>query len=151
LKTQKYSLLISALKKYWGRVKFVAFPIDIAGTALNAALDHLTAAFSIVRPRVEQSRANRGDTDPTMAHNARIHDFGLFKSSVDSLTDLAQPRLIGIISNRKSLVDSLQGEVRRHRAHSAVPPALSLTARQGATTHIDIMRTTRIPESTAIT
>jgi hypothetical protein len=151
IKTEKYSSLISALKKYWGRMEFVAFPIGHAGTTLKATLDHLTAAFSIVRPHVEQARANRGATDPTMGHNAKTHDFGIFKSLLDSLTDLAQSRLIGTISNRKRLVDSLHGEASRHRAHSAAPPSHPLTARQGAATQTHRMRTTRISESTAIT
>jgi hypothetical protein len=48
-KTVKYSPLIAAFRKYWGRVEFVAFPIGNAGTTLTGTLDHLTAAFSTVR------------------------------------------------------------------------------------------------------
>ena len=47
-KTKKYSPLIAALRKYWGRVEFVAFPIGHVGTTLIRTLDHLTAAFSTV-------------------------------------------------------------------------------------------------------
>ncbi len=88
-------------------MEFVAFPISYAGTKLKATLDHLTIAFSPARPQVEHARASRGATDPTMDDNAMTHDFGLFESLLDSLTDLAQSRLMGIISNRKRLVDSL--------------------------------------------
>ena len=56
-KTEKYPPLFAALKKYWGRVDFVAFPIDHAGTTLTKTLDHLTAALSTVRPSVESSRS----------------------------------------------------------------------------------------------
>jgi hypothetical protein len=38
-KTEKYSPLIAALRKYWGRVEYVAFPIDHAGTTLTKTLD----------------------------------------------------------------------------------------------------------------
>ena len=44
--------------KYWGRVKFIACPIDHAGTPLKGTLEHLTAAFSTVRPAVEIGRAH---------------------------------------------------------------------------------------------
>jgi hypothetical protein len=47
-KIEKYSPFIAALRKYWGRVEFVAFPIGHAGTTLTRPLDHLTAAFSTV-------------------------------------------------------------------------------------------------------
>ncbi len=50
--TKKYSPLIAVLKKYRGRVEFVAFPIRHAGTTLAATLDHLIATFSTVRPNV---------------------------------------------------------------------------------------------------
>ncbi len=52
-KTNKYSSLVAALKKYWEKVDLVAFPIWHAGTTLTTTLTHLTAAFSTVRPRVE--------------------------------------------------------------------------------------------------
>ncbi len=43
-----YSPLIAALRRYWGRVEFIAFPIGHAGTTLTRNLDHLTASFSTV-------------------------------------------------------------------------------------------------------
>jgi hypothetical protein len=46
-KTEKYPL-VTALRKYWGRVVFVAFPIGHAGAIQTRTLDHLTAAFSTV-------------------------------------------------------------------------------------------------------
>ena len=55
VKTEKNSPLIAALRKHWGRVEFVAVPIGHAGTTLTTTLDHLTAAFSTVRPSVERS------------------------------------------------------------------------------------------------
>jgi hypothetical protein len=44
---------------------------------------------------------------PATDHNAKARDFILFKSLLDSITDLAQSRLLGIIRNRKRLVDTL--------------------------------------------
>ena len=88
-KTEKYSPLIAALRKYWGRVEFVAFPIGHAGTTLTRTIDHLTAAFSTVRRSVERSRASKGVPNPATDHNAKAHDFSLFKSLLDSITGLA--------------------------------------------------------------
>jgi hypothetical protein len=65
-------------------VEFVASPIDHAGTTLAATLDHLTVAFSTVRPHAEQARASKGDTDAAIYHNAKTRDFALFKSLLDS-------------------------------------------------------------------
>jgi hypothetical protein len=88
-KTEKYSPLIAALRKYWGRLEFVAFPIGNASTTLTKTLDHLTAAFSTVRPSVERSRANGGISSPATDHNAKAHDFTLFKSHLDSIFELS--------------------------------------------------------------
>jgi hypothetical protein len=46
--TEKYFSLITVLRKYCGRVEFVAFPIGHVGTTLSRTLNHLTAAFSTV-------------------------------------------------------------------------------------------------------
>ena len=100
-KTEKYSPLIAALRKYWGRVEFIAFPIGHAGTTLTKTLEHLTAAFSTVQPTVERLPASRGAFSPAMDHNARSNDYTLVKSLLTLLTDLAQSRLLGIIRNRK--------------------------------------------------
>jgi hypothetical protein len=48
-KTEKYSPLIAALKKYRGRMNFVAIPIGDAGKTLTRTLDHLADAFSTAR------------------------------------------------------------------------------------------------------
>ena len=102
-------------------MEFIAFPIGYAGTTLTRTLDHLTAAFSTVRPTVERSRANKGASSPTKDHNARTHDYSMFKSLLDLLTNLAQNRILGIVRNRKCLVDAIpSGD--RHRAHSVPSP-----------------------------
>jgi len=121
MKTEKYSPLIAALRRCWGRVEFIAFPIDHAGTTLNRTLDHLTAAFSTVRQTVERSRASMGASSPATDHNAKTHDYSLFKSLLDSLTDLAQSRLLGVIRNKKRLVAAIPSGY-RHRAHSVPSP-----------------------------
>ena len=88
-KTEKYSPLIAALGRYWGRMEFIAFPGSHAGTTLAMTLDHLTDGFSTVRPTVERLRASRGASSPATDHNARTHDYSMFKSMLDSLTELA--------------------------------------------------------------
>ena len=70
-------------------------------------IDQLTTAFSTVRPIVERSRASRGASSPATDHNAKIHDYSMFKLPLDSLTDLAQSRLLGIIRNKKRLVAAI--------------------------------------------
>jgi hypothetical protein len=42
-KINKYIPLVMELRKHWGTVEFVAFPIGHAGTTLKATLDHLTS------------------------------------------------------------------------------------------------------------
>ncbi len=82
----------------------VTFLIGNVGITLNKTLDNLTHAFHTVRPHLEQARASRGVTYPIMDHNARIHDFIIVKSLLDSVTNLAQSRIIGIVRNRKAPV-----------------------------------------------
>jgi hypothetical protein len=151
-KSSKYAPLLAALRRYWGRVEFIAFPIGHAGTTLTRTLHELTTSFSSVRPITGRPSTSAGVTSLAMDHNAKAHDYTLFKSLLDSLTDLAQARLLGIIRNRKRLVDIVPGGVSRHRAHSDASPAHQrATPRQEAATHTLRTRTTRAPESTAIT
>ncbi len=148
----KYAPLLAALERYWGRVELIAFPVGHVGTTLTRTLHKLTTAFSTVRPITESSSTSTGDSFPAMDHNAKTHDYTMFKSLLDSLTDLAQSRLLGIIRNKKRLVDALLGGVSRHRAHSDASPAHHLAnPQQEAATHTHMTRTTRAPESTAIT
>ena len=92
-------------------MEFIALPIEHAGITLTRTFENLTAAFSIVLPHVEHARASWGAIDPATGHNARTHDFTLFKPLSDLRTNLAQSRLIGIIRNKKHLVDALLGGV----------------------------------------
>jgi hypothetical protein len=114
-KTEKYSALIAALRKYCGRVEFVSFPIGHASTTLAKTMDHLTAAFSTVRSSVERPRASKGISSPATDHNAKAHDFTMFKSLLDSITDLAQSRLLGIIRNRQRYLEGIVAEHTRSR------------------------------------
>jgi len=143
-KTEKYSPLIAALKRYWGRMEFIVFPICHAGATLTKTLDHLTAAFSTVRPTVDRSRASRSTSIPAMDHNDRAHNYNLFKSLLDSLTDLAQSRLLGIIRNRKRLVDALPGGD-SHREHSVPSPTHHHAAHQQGAPHLLIGRARHAP------
>ena len=113
----------------------MAFPIGHAGTTLTRTPDHVTAAFSTVRPFVERLRASRGTSSPATDHNAKVHDFTMFKSQLDSITHLSQSRLICIIRIRKRLVAALpRGD--SSRAHPVPPPSHHQAASQkGAVTH----------------
>ncbi len=92
-----------------------------------------------------------GNTYPVTDHTARTHDYNRFKSLLDSLTDLAQSRLLGIIINRKRLVASLPGSVSRHRTCSAATLAHTHeVTEQGATTYLLKTRETRVLESIAM-
>ena len=84
-------------------MEFIAFNIDHAGTTLTRTLDQLTTAFSTDRPNMEHTRASRGATRPHTDHAAKDHDFTLFKLLLDSLTGLAQARLLDIITIKKRL------------------------------------------------
>ena len=104
-----------------------------------------------VRPRADLARASRDTTDPDMDHTAKAHDYTLFKSLLDSLTDLAQSRLLGIIRNMKRLVELLPGKSSSIRAHSAASISHTRASTQQETApHIHRTRTIRVPESTAI-
>ena len=130
-------------------MEFIAFLIGHAGTTLTKTMNNLTAAFSTLRPSVERSRASRGISNSAMDLNA-AHDFNLFKSLLDSITDLAQSRLLGIIRNSKRLVDTLpRGD--SSRAHPVPSLAHHQAAhQQGAASHTHKARTTRAPENTDI-
>jgi hypothetical protein len=144
--------LVAALEQYWGRVGFVAIPIGHASTTLTRTLDQLTAAFSTVREKVDHTSASKGTSQPNTDSDAMSHDYRLFKSLLDAFTVLAQSRLLGIIRNRKRLVEALSGAVRRNRAHSTATPTHTKAAtQQGVATLTHRTRTMRVSESTAIT
>ncbi len=112
----------------------------------------LTTAFSTVRSKKDHASATMGTKQPITDSNARSHDYRLFKSMLNALVDLAQSRHLGIIRNRKHLVESLPEAVSRHRAHSDATSSHTQAAiQQGAATHSHRTRSTRVPESTAIT
>ncbi len=134
-----------------GHVEFIAFPIGHAGVTLARTLSQLTTAFSNVRPRAEPTRAGKGITNPHTDHTAKAHDYIIFTSLMDSLTDLAQSRLIGIIRNRKRLVEALPGYISNIRACSAVDITHTrLVTPQETATHTHMTRKVRVPESTTI-
>ena len=133
-------------------MEFVAIPIGHAGIALNITIDHLTSVFAAVRPHAEQARASDGISQPDTDSNAKSHEYRLFKSPIGSLTNLAQSNLLGIIKNKKRLVEALPGAIGHHRAHhSAATPTHSRAAEQKkAATHTYRTHITRVPESTPI-
>jgi hypothetical protein len=143
-KAEKYSPLIAALRRYWGWVEFIAFPFGHAGTTLTKTLNNLTATFFTVRPSVERSRASRGISNPAMDLNAKAHEFNLFKSLLDSITDLSQSRLLGIIRHKKRLVDALpRGD--SSRVHPVSSPAQHQAAHHQGPPHTLIGRARHAP------
>ena len=99
---------------------------------------------------MERTRANRGATSPATDLDDMIYDYNMFKLLLDSLTDLAQSRLLGIIRNKNRLVDAIRNGVSHIRAHSVASPTHNQAAnQQGAATHTHRARTARTPESTA--
>ncbi len=89
---------------------------------------------------------------PITDFNVKSHDYRTFQSLLGALTNFAQTRLLGIIRNKKRLVEALPWVVRRNGAHlAATPTPTQTTAHQGVAMTIHRTRTKRVPESTAIT
>ena len=88
-KTAKYAPLVDKLKTLWGKVEFVAIPIEHAGTTLQETHRRLAQALFATRPEIELQRARRGAQDPATDTAARTHDSSLFKSIMPALTQLA--------------------------------------------------------------
>ena len=135
-----------------GGWNFSPFQSDTRVQREQRTLEYLTAAFSTVRPKVDHNSASKGASQPSTDSNAKGHNYLLFKSPMDALSNLAHSRLLGIIRNKKRLVESLPWAIRRTRAHSAATPTHTHTVtQQGVATHTHRTRTTRVPESTVIT
>ena len=139
-----YAPLVAALKILWGKVEFVAVPIGHAGTTLQETHRHLAQALTATRPEIERCMARREVTHPETNTAARTHESCLFKNLMQTLTRLAQDRILGIIYHRQSLVHAHVGEVRRTQAKSDATPAQEIHQQGGAThthTHTQDTRT----------
>ncbi len=134
-KIAKYALLVVALKTIWRNVELAAVPIGHAGNTLQETHRHLAQALSATRPEIERCRARREVLNPETDTAARTHDSSLFKILMQSLTKLAQDRLLGIIYHRKSRVHAQVGEVSRTRASSDATPARETHQKRGPRTH----------------
>ena len=55
-KTDKYLLLLTALRKYWGRVEIVCIPIGHAGTTLTDTVNDFASALAKVRSSIASER-----------------------------------------------------------------------------------------------
>ena len=150
--TNKCTPLIAAFWTHWIKVEFVAITVGNMGTTSTKTLKSLTSALSNVRPHVETIRANMDLIDPTTNTDAKAHDTVLIRFLLDSLTYLAQYRLIGIIRNRQRLIEALPGVVNRTRAYSVTTPLHpQATQQHDVAPHTLRLRTIRFPENTAIT
>ena len=117
-------------------MELVAVPIGHAGKILTTTQQNLAQALSATRPEIERARTRRNaiisDTDSV----ARSHDSSLFKSSMRTLTKIAQSRLIGIIHHRHSIVKARVGVISRTHVHlDATPTHTQVTHQQGEGGH----------------
>jgi len=108
--------------------------------------------MSATRPEIKHNRTRRQITNPDTDSTARGRDTTLFKYLMRTQTKLAQSRLVGIIHNRQSLVNSQVGVIIRTQAHLDATLAHSQEPQQqGGTPHTQQMHAPHHPESTAIT
>jgi hypothetical protein len=103
-KTDKYLPLLTALRKYWGRVEFVCIPIGHAGTTLIDTVNDFAAALAKVRPSIATERKRKGHKTPDTSSTALLHDKRIAKTLLNKLCSLAQTRLLGISTHRQKLI-----------------------------------------------
>ena len=103
-KTEKYLPLLTALRKYWGRVEFVSIPIGHAGTTLIDTANDFASALAKVRPSIASDRKRKGHKTPDTSSTALTHDKKIAKALLNKLCLLAQTRLLGIIANRQKKI-----------------------------------------------
>ncbi len=103
-KTDKYLPLLTALRKYWGRVEFVSIPIGHAGTTLIDTATDFASALAKVRPSIATQRKRKGHKTPDTSSIALLHDKRIAKTLLNKLCSLAQSRLLDIIENRQKKI-----------------------------------------------
>jgi hypothetical protein len=141
-KTDKYLPLLTALRKYWGRVELVCIPIGHAGTTLIDTANDFAAALAKVRPSIAAQRKGKGHKTPDTSSTALLHDKRIAKTLLNKLCLLAQTRLLGIIAHRQKKIRE-QDTTRNFSTNPAMP-----TARQPALRHL--LTNTPRPPLTAI-
>ena len=141
-KIDKYLPLLTALRKYWGRVEFVSIPIGHAGTTLIDTANDFAAALAKVRPSIAAQRKRKGHKTPDTSSTVLLHDKKIAKALLNKLCSLAQTRLLGIIANRQKKIRE-QEAARNCNTTPAMP-----SARQTAPRHPPI--NTPRPPRTAI-
>jgi hypothetical protein len=141
-KIDKYLPLLTALRKYWGRVEFVSIPIGHAGTTLTDTATDFASALAKVRPSIAAQRKRKGHKTPDTSSTALFHDKRIAKALLNKLCALAQTRLLSIIANRQKKIRE-QEATRNCNMTPAMP-----TARQTAPRHPHI--NTPRPPRTAI-
>jgi hypothetical protein len=128
-KTDKYLPLLTALRKYWGRVELVCIPIGHAGTTLIDTANDFAAALAKVRPSIAAQRKGKGHKTPEISSTALLHDKRIAKILLNKLCSLAQTRLLSIIAHRQKKIRE-QENARGYSTNPAIP-----IARQPATRH----------------
>jgi hypothetical protein len=141
-KTDKYFPLLTALRKYWGRVELICIPIGHAGTTLVDTANDFADALAKVRPSIAAQRKGKGHKTPEISSTALLHDKRIAKTLLNKLCLLAQTRLLGIIAHR-------QKKIREQETTRDVSTTLARPiARQPAIRHLPII--TPRPLRTAI-
>jgi hypothetical protein len=142
-KTDKYLPLLTALRKYWGRVEFICIPIGHAGTTLIDTVNDFASALAKVRPSIASDRKRKGHKKPDTSSAALLHDKRIAKTLLNKLCSLAQTRLLGIIAHRQKLI-------REQAATTPNPTAPEMPiAKQTAPRHLPT-RTPRPPRTAII-
>ena len=142
-KNEKYLPLLTALRKYWGRVELVCIPIGHAGTTLVDTANDFAAALAKVRPSVAALRKNKGHKTPDTSPTALLHDKRIAKTLLNKLCSLAQARLLGIIAHRQKKIG--EQEASRNLSTTSTLPTARHTAPRHPPTN------TPRPPRTAIT
>ncbi len=73
-KTNMYLPLLTALRRYWGRVEFICIPIGHAGTTLIDTVNDFASVLAKVRPSVAAQRKRKGHKSPDTSSTAFLHD-----------------------------------------------------------------------------
>ena len=118
-KTEKYHLLLCALRRYWGRVELVCIPIGHAGTTLIDTANDISAALAKNRPSISAKRTTKGKQEQDKNITALTHDKRIAKNLLDKLCALAQTRLLGIIAHRQQKLREQATTLRTRGTHTA--------------------------------
>ena len=88
-KTEKYHLLLCALRRYWGRVDLVCIPICHAAITLHDTATDIANALAMACPSTAAKRTTQRQKTQDTNNTALIHDKRIEKTLRDKLCSLA--------------------------------------------------------------